>query len=239
MTACLQAVILAGGLGTRLKPVTEKIPKALVDIEGRPFIFYQLELLMKNGIKEVVLLLGHMGEMVEEVIATSPYKKNISFSFSYDGPELLGTAGSVRNSMRYLNDHFFLLYGDSYLECDYQKAYGKFVNDGKLGLMTVIKNNNQWDKSNVIFKDGEITFYSKKDLRPEMSYIDYGLSIFNRVAFSKFVPGSVKYDLADLFEQLLFSGQLSAFEVSKRFYEIGSFRGIEDFQSFVASGRHR
>ena len=231
--ACSQAVILAGGLGTRIRPVTEKIPKSLVEVEGRPFIFYQLDLLIKNRVNQVILLLGYMGEMVEEVIRQSEYHSKMSFSFAYDGPDLLGTAGSVRKAIHLMADNFFLLYGDSYLDCDYQAVYSKFSEQGRLALMTVLKNNNQWDRSNVVLDGDEILLYSKNEVTKDMNYIDYGLSIFNKNAFLRYVPESKKYDLFNLFTELLQLKQLSSYEVSTRFYEIGSFAGIRDLEAHI------
>ncbi len=226
-----QVVILAGGLATRLRPMTETIPKSLVDVNGEPFIAHQLRLLEQNGIRDIVMCVGYLGEQIIKVIGDGKeYGVNIAYSF--DGPQLLGTAGAIKQTMPLLKDTFFVLYGDSYLPCDYKAVQDAYMHSQKLALMTVFRNSGQWDTSNVEFANGHILVYDKKNKTERMQYIDYGLGLFNKQAFNQ-VSGNEPYDLALLYQHLLAEQQLSAYEVKERFYEAGSFAGIKELESYI------
>jgi NDP-sugar pyrophosphorylase family protein len=227
------AAILSGGLATRLRPLTETIPKALVDIAGKPFIDRQLTLLRSKGIRHVVLCLGHLGQQVERVVGNGePW--DLKVEYSYDGPELIGTAGALQKARPYLGDPFWVLYGDSYLDFDYRAVSDCFEREGasKLGLMTVFANQNRWDKSNVIFKNGQILRYDKPNQSPDMHHIDYGAAILRASALD-LIP-KWPYDLAHLYSQLVDSGLMLGYEITERFYEIGSHEGIEDAGRYFA-----
>jgi NDP-sugar pyrophosphorylase family protein len=226
----LPVAILAGGLATRLGPLTEKNPKSLIPIAGEPFIAHQLRLLKRNGIQDVILCVGYLGEMIDSALGDGR-AFGMKIEYSYDGEKLLGTAGAIRQALPKLGDSFFVLYGDSYLPCDYSAIEQEFSRTGKPGLMTVFRNQGQWDTSNVEFEGGQILAYSKKDRTPRMRYIDYGLGVFNRTVFDE----TGLSDLADVYSGLLRKNQLSAFEVRERFYEIGSMAGIQELESLLAS----
>src|SRR3954470_13801070 len=168
--------ILAGGLATRLGPVTEKIPKALLSVAGQPFLAHQLQLLSKAGLRRVVLCVGHHGEMIEEEFGDGS-GFGLEVQYSFDGPELLGTGGALKKALPLLGKQFLVLYGDSYLPIDYAEPIRAMEASGKLGLMTVYRNDNRWDPSNVYFSEGEIRAYNKKEISPEMRHIDYGLGV--------------------------------------------------------------
>lgn len=223
-------IILAGGLATRLKPITNKIPKALVPVAGKSFIYHQLDLLNDSNINHVVLCLGHLGKMVESELGKK--YKNITIEYSYDGPVLLGTGGAVKNAITKVGDVFGVLYGDSYLPINYTDIINYYNKCGRYGLMTVYANDNKYDVSNVVFQYGEILKYSKTDLVPEMKHIDYGFSIFNKSVF-KIMPDS--FDLSKLMIQLIEQNQLAGYEVYNRFYEIGSFAGLCELESKLQS----
>jgi NDP-sugar pyrophosphorylase family protein len=227
----LPVAILAGGLATRLRPVTDRIPKALVDINGEPFIAHQLRLLRSRGISRVVLCLGYLGEMVREVVRDGR-AFDLTVEYSFDGPVLRGTAGAIHQALHLLGAAFFVLYGDSYLPCDYAEVEQVFLSTGKAGLMTVFRNEGQWDFSNVEFAGGRILAYDKKNRTPRMRHIDYGLGMFERRAFAGLEAGSV-YDLAALYRELLSRDELAAFEMKERFYEIGSTAGIEELAAVL------
>lgn len=227
----LPVVILAGGLATRLRPLTEKIPKSLVEVNGEPFIAHQLRLLREQGIHKVVICLGYLGEMVVDAIGDGS-QFGLQVTYSFDGPTLLGTAGALKQALPLLNDNFFVLYGDSYLPCDYAAVQKTFMTHDKMGLMTVFRNEGQWDKSNVAFANGEISIYDKKQITPDMHYIDYGLGIFNKQAFAQ-LPENTAYDLALLYQELLQHQQLAAHEIRQRFYEVGSFTGITELEDYL------
>jgi NDP-sugar pyrophosphorylase family protein len=227
----LPVAILAGGLATRLRPLTERIPKALIEINGEPFIAHQLRLLHSRGIRRVVLCLGYLGEMVREYVGDGQ-AFGLAVEYSFDGPVLRGTAGAIHQALDLLGSAFFVLYGDSWLPCDYAAVEAAFLVEGKTGLMTVFRNDGQWDSSNVQFTGGRILAYDKRNRTPEMRYIDYGLGVFKRQAFDSLQPGSV-HDLAALYQDLLARGDLAALEMPERFYEIGSAEGIEELSRIL------
>jgi len=224
--------ILAGGLATRLQPVTETIPKALVDVNGEPFIAHQLRMLRAHGVDQVVVCAGFLGEMIQDVLGNGT-GYGLQVEFAFDGPRLLGTAGAVKQALPLLGEAFCVLYGDTYLSCDYRAVQTAFERSGRPALMTVFRNENRWDRSNVEFVNGRVLAYDKGKQTPRMQHIDYGLGVFNQSAFD-IVPRNQPYDLATLYHSLLTQGQLAAYEVDQRFYEIGTFEGLEETRRHLA-----
>jgi NDP-sugar pyrophosphorylase family protein len=227
----LPAAILAGGLATRLRPLTETIPKSLVPVNGQPFLAHQLRLLRSRGIERVTLCVGHMGQTIRD-FAGDGRAFGLAVDYSWDGPVALGTAGAVRNALSRLDDAFFVLYGDSYLPCDYRAVESAFLAAGKPALMTVFGNDNRWDASNVEFRDGKLLAYDKQRRTPRMRHIDYGLGVFQRSVFAALPPGPG--DLTGVYQDLLARERLAAFEVEERFYEAGSFEGIRTLSELLA-----
>ena len=232
----LPIAILAGGLATRLRPLTERIPKALVEVAGRPFVDWQLELLASAGIKRVVFCVGYLGEMIEAHVGDG-VRFGLEVAYSYDGPTLLGTGGALRQALPLLGKEFLVLYGDSYLPIDYAAVTEAFLKSGKPGLMTVLKNEGRWDSCNVWMDGGEIRLYDKKACLPEMQHIDYGLTAFRAEAFSQ--CGSEAFDLAEVMRGLVTKKEMAAFEVTERFYEIGSPAGIADLDAYLLPQKRR
>lgn len=229
----LSIAILAGGLATRLRPVTETIPKALIEVAGEPFLAHQLRLLRHHGFEHVVLCVGYLGEKIQ-AFAGDGRAFGLHVEYVYDGPQLLGTAGALRRALPVLGNAFGVIYGDSYLPCDYRAALAAFRDSGKLGLMSVYRNEGLWDTSNVEFTGGRILAYDKANRTPAMLYIDYGLGAFQRAAFDD-VPADRPSDLAEVYQGLLRRGELAAWESPERFYEIGSVKGIDDLGEFLKS----
>ena len=227
----LPVAILAGGLATRLQPITERIPKSLVDVGGRPFIAHQLALLSRHGLTDIVLLVGHLGEMLRDTLGNGA-GYGVRLRYVFDGPGQLGTGGAVRGVLADLGEAFFVLYGDSYLECDYEAIEQAFLASGKSALMTVCRNDDQWDRSNVQFEDGRVVKYDKVNRSPEMHHIDYGLGAFRRAAFAS-RSVSAAFDLATVYQDLLVRGDLAGYEVRTRFYEIGSPSGLEETRAYL------
>lgn len=221
----LPVAILAGGLATRLRPLTDEVPKSLVKVGGRPFAEHQLELLHRQGFNDVVFCVGHLGEQIETALGDG---RSFGMKLSYvdDGPVLAGTGGALRRALPQLGDSFLVLYGDSYLDCNYQDVATAFLESGRLGLMTVFQNNNQWEHSNVRFENGVIRGYDKTTSDSSFRHVDYGLGALRAAALSAY-PHDQKLDLAHVYRDLVDQQQLAAYEVAERFYEIGSFSGLE------------
>jgi NDP-sugar pyrophosphorylase family protein len=232
--AALPVAILAGGLATRLRPITEKVPKLLVEVAGEPFFSHQLRLLRKNGLTKIVLCVGYLGEkIVEQYGDGSAWGMHIDYSF--DGEKLLGTGGALIRALPKLGDAFYVLYGDSYLTIDYRTIGRAFLESDKLGLMTVFENREAYDESNVWFENNNIRFYSKKEKLPQMRHIDYGLGLFRAGAFGG-LPREEVVDLATVQTDLVRRGELAGYVMKDRFYEIGSHAGLNELDVLLRSG---
>jgi N-acetyl-alpha-D-muramate 1-phosphate uridylyltransferase len=230
----LPVAILAGGHATRLRPLTDRVPKSLLNVAGRPFIFHQLEMLKKQRIERVVLCIGHLGEQIRAAVdAAAP--PGLTVSYSSDGSELLGTGGALKHALPLLGEEFFVLHGDSYLRCSLPEVQAAYRTAGRPALMTVLRNDNQWDRSNVLFRDGRLLAYDKRAPRADMSHIDFGLSVLSSAVFTRYAQESI-IDLADVFRDLAQRGELTALEVSRRFYEIGSPHGLRETEEFLTRG---
>lgn len=225
-------IILAGGIATRLRPITEKIPKALVEVGGQPFIAHQLRLLHSHGIRHVVISAWYRGEMIKEFIGDGRHFE-MDIQYVFDGDRPLGTGGAIRRTLSLLDGPFFVLYGDSYLPCDYAAVQTHFNRHKQPGLMTVYRNQGQWGTSNVEMADGQILCYDKKKRTRQMEFIDYGLGMFQPDVFTPLLEGQPA-DLAEIHQKLVADHSLSAYEVKQRFYEIGSFEGLHELDEMLA-----
>lgn len=231
--------LLAGGLATRLGAIAQSVPKAMIDVAGRPFIEHQIELLARNGIRRVVLCLGHLGCQIEQHLGDGN-RFGVELSYVHDGAALLGTGGAITRALPLLSDVFWVMYGDSYMDIDYRAVLSHFqTHSDALGLMTVIRNEDRWDRSNVIFREGKLARYDKKNRSPGMRYIDYGVQILRRQAAERLLVNRPS-DLADLYRVLVSEGRMVGYEVTQRFYEIGTPQALEEARqhlSVVASAR--
>jgi NDP-sugar pyrophosphorylase family protein len=227
----MQCVILAGGLGTRMRPLTETCPKTLLPVAGRPFAYHQLHWLAAQGIDEIVYSIGHHGEMIRRYWCEEPSPVR-SIRYVDEGEQLRGTAGALRLALEQgaLDESFFVIYGDSFLPVEFAPIWHAFQSSGQPALMTVLRNEGRWDRSNVIYQPGLVVLYDKSGVTG-MKYIDYGLSCFHRGLFDDEPPS----DLATLFHQLSLNGCLAGFEVHERFYEIGSSSGLRDLEQYLAA----
>ena len=231
----MQAVILAGGLGTRLKPLTEEIPKSMIQIQGKPFLEHQLNLLRQGGISDIVLCVGYLGEKIKEYFGDGK-GFGVKIKYSEETEKLLGTAGALENAWDLLDDTFFVTYGDAYLILDYRGVMGYFKKFNKLGLMVVLKNFDRYDKSNVVVEGDLIKVYDKQRRAPDMVYIDFGFSVLRKKALD-LVPKGKVIDLEEFYHGLIRRKELLAFETQQRFYEVGSQKGLEEFERLVSSGQ--
>jgi MurNAc alpha-1-phosphate uridylyltransferase len=227
------AALLAGGLATRLRPITAKIPKAMVELAGKPFIEHQLDLLHDNGIRRVVMCLGYLGERVEQHVGDGS-ARGMGIRYSYDGEKLMGTGGAILKAAPLLSDVFWVMYADSYMDIDYKAVLDAFLASGKPALMTVLRNGNRWDRSNVLFDGGKLLRYDKKVQTPEMQHIDYGVALLRREVLARIAPGR-PFDLAELYTGLVDEGRMIGYEVSQRFYEIGTPAALEEARQYLAS----
>jgi NDP-sugar pyrophosphorylase family protein len=223
--ASFPVAILAGGLATRMRPITERIPKALIEVAGRPFIEHQLVLLQREGVERVVLCVGFLGEMIEALIGDGS-RYGLSVSYSFDGERLLGTGGALRRALPLLGPHFFVLYGDSYLDIAYPPVQAAYRDSALPALMTVFRNEGRWDTSNVLFDGKRVVRYDKRQPTPDMKFIDYGLGVLSADLLE--AAKDETFDLSDLYATLAAEGRLAGFEETQRFYEIGTPSGLAE-----------
>lgn len=244
--ADVPVALLAGGLATRLRPVTEAVPKALVEVAGKPFVDHQLALLRRNGIRTVVMCLGYRGEMVRDHCGDGS-RFGLDLAYSFDGAKLMGTGGAIARAKHLLGSRpggvLWVMYGDSYMDIDYRAVLDAFLAarsveaDGAelpSGLMTVLRNGDRWDRSNVVFRGGRLLKYDKRNRTPDMDFIDYGVGLLRRSAVDR-IPADRPSDLADLYTALVDEGRMVGFEVTERFYEIGTPESLEEARAYLQS----
>lgn len=224
-------VILAGGMATRLRPLTEKIPKALVEVGGEPFIAHQLRLLYFHGVRRIVISAWYRGDMIRDYVGDGS-EFDMQVSYVFDGDKPLGTGGAIRRALYLLKEPFFVLYGDSYLPCRYADIQTRFEASVQPALMTVYPNAGKWDTSNVEMIDEKIVKYDKNDRSPAMQFIDYGLGIFHPDVFHDLNEGEYA-DLAEIYRDLARGRRLAAYVVQQRFYEIGSHAGLRELDEIL------
>ena len=235
----LQCVVLAGGLGTRMRPFTHARPKALYPVLGRPFADWQLQLLASQGIDRVLYCIGHAGEELREHVGDGR-RFGLEVTWVSDGAELRGTAGALRVAVDQdaLDEAFFLLYGDSYLRASMGDVAAAWRGSRLPALMTVLRNEDRWDSSNAIYENGRVVLYDKsrpETLRGRMHWIDYGLSVVERAVIRDMVPAGTVMDVADVMRRLSLDRQLAGYEVTERFYEVGSPQGVQDLEAYLRS----
>jgi len=227
--------ILAGGLATRLRPLTETVPKALLELAGEPFIAHQLRLVRREGIERVVLCVGYRWEMIRDFVGDGS-SFGMEVRYSTDQPTLLGTGGALRKALPDLGPEFLVMYGDSWLDTAFAPVVAAYRNSGKPALMTVFRNDGQWDASNVWYQDGTIRCYDKRERSPLMQHIDWGLSVCSAALLVE-RPPDTPFDLAEIYAGLSRHGQLAGYEVQTRFYEIGSMAGLRETDALLRAAR--
>ena len=229
----MQAVILAGGLGTRLGPLTKTVPKAMTPVLGRPFIDYQVELLRGSGITEIVVCVGYLGEVIERHLGDGR-RLGVTVAYSRDGPSLLGPAGALKGAERLVRDTFFVTYGDAYLRVPYGALMEALVRSDVLGMMAVFRNENRFGRSDVAVEGGRVIRYDKKSSTPRMDWINFGVTALRRGALA-LIPRGRECGEEEFYGRLIERRDLGAYQVSERFYEIGNPSSLSEFESFVRS----
>jgi NDP-sugar pyrophosphorylase family protein len=226
MTQMPPIAVLAGGLATRMGPLTEQLPKALLEVAGEPFIAHQLRLFARQGIRDVKLLVGYRWEQIEWFVGNGG-RFGVQVDYIVDGPTLLGTGGAVQRALDRLGPEFLVTYCDSWLDAAYAPVVQAFRGSSQPALLCVFRNENRWDASNVWFENDIVRCYSKKFRLAEMHYIDWGLGMLNAQVIAE-RPRGEPWDLGELYEELSISGRLAGYEMAHRFYEIGSFEGLAE-----------
>jgi NDP-sugar pyrophosphorylase family protein len=231
-----QCVVLAGGLGTRMRPHTETVPKVLLPVSGEPFAAHQLRLLRSQGFTDVVMCVGHLGEHVEDFVGDGA-AFDLRVQFVSDGERLRGTAGALRHALDagVLGERFAVVYGDSYLPIDVAPVWAAFEAARRPVLMTIYRNDVDPELNNVVYRDGRLVEYRKGVADPAMEYVDFGLSIVERAVVEQRVPPDAVVDLATVMEALSADDGVAGFVVDQRYYEVGSPSGLADLERYLAS----
>jgi MurNAc alpha-1-phosphate uridylyltransferase len=227
----LPIAILCGGFATRLGVLSRDVPKNLIEIGGKPFVDWQLELLIENGFKEFVFCVSHKSELLREHLGSGS-KWGVKFKFSDDGDTQLGTGGALKKATRLLGEKFAVTYGDSYLPIDLVEVENMFLKSKALGVMTLFKNKDKFDSSNLKYQGGKLIDYDKNSKKDGFEYIDYGFTYLNVNVFEDYSERS-NFGLEDVYKNLILREKLEAFEVFNRFYEIGSVGGINEFSNYL------
>lgn len=226
----MQMAILAGGKATRLGDLTRDQPKSLVEIHERPFLEYQLEMLGRGGIDNIVLCIGHLGEQIANRFGDGR-RWGLKIQYSLESSPL-GTGGALKLAAPLLDETFFTMYGDSYLFIDFPALMNRFRSGRKLAMMTVYRNQDRYDRSNTEIEGERVTRYSKTERSGDTVYIDYGVNLFSKAVLD-LIPRDSFYPLEELYPRLIGMEELLAFEATERFYEIGSVRGLAEFGEYV------
>ena len=227
----MQLAILAGGLGTRLGPLTANTPKSLVPVLGRPFLEHQIKLVREAGIKRLVLCIGHYGEQIMERFGDGR-AYGVEIAYSQEGERLLGTGGALKKAEQLLDDAFMMMWGDSYLLLDYAGIWRAFQARDLPAMMVVYRNENLRVPSNVVVEGGKVTVYDKWSRDPGKVYIDQGLTCLSKQLLQR-VPFDEPFAIEEVFRDLAEQGKLAAFETEQPFYEIGSPQGIAELESIL------
>ncbi len=231
----MQAVILAGGLGTRLGARTARLPKSLLPVAGRPFVDWQLARIASCGFTEVLLCVGHLGDAIRAHVGDAA--TGLAVRYSDDGPRLLGTAGALRRALPLLAPSFLVTYGDSYLPFDYAAPLRDLSeHSAALGTMSVYPNAGRWDASNTAIAGERVVRYAKGSADPALDHIDYGALALRREVIEAIPPDAAR-DLDVVQAELTASGRLRALVATERFYEIGSEAGLAELERALGGGR--
>jgi len=227
----MQIVIFCGGLATRLGELAKEIPKSMIDIDGKPFLEHQIDNLKKQGVKDIILCVGHLSEKIIDYFGDGS-KFGVKIKYSPDGEKPLGPIGALKKAEALLDDLFFIMYGDSYVSVDFDKIYNFFMKHDKPACMVVYKNYDKYDKSNLIVKENLVVGYGDKNKSVDMIFIDYGTSLLTKKTLEK-VPSNKLYSTGEFFDDLIGKNELLAFEATKRFYHIGNLEALEELRAYI------
>jgi MurNAc alpha-1-phosphate uridylyltransferase len=221
-----------------MEAVAGGLPKSLIPVLGEPFAHHQLRLLASQGIRDVVYVIGFRGEQIRSEVGDGS-EFGLAVSYVDEGDQLHGTGGALRfaHDAGSLDDIFGVVYGDSYLPVDLRPVWAAFDSSGCPALMTVLRNDDRWDRSNAVFSSGRVTNYDKRTQHrdEQMRWIDFGLSVLRREVVESIPGGGAVCDLGDVFRELSLQGDLAGFEVGTRFFEVGSRDGVAELEAYLES----
>lgn len=226
----LQLLILCGGLSTRINKLTKRTPKSLLKFKKKPFIFYQLEWLKKNNIKRVILLTGYLENQIKKYVKEK--FRTLDILFVKDGKNLRGTAGTILNAKKYLDNYFLVMNGDTFPLIKIKYLFDTYYKNKKLNTVVIKKNNKSYLQSNIKIKKKLITFY-EKDKTNSSKFIDYGIQLFNKKDFLNACDKKSYQMIDNIYIKLIKKKKLTYYKTNKNFFEIGSYKGIKEFKNYL------
>jgi NDP-sugar pyrophosphorylase family protein len=228
----MQSVILAGGLGTRLRPYTNKIPKPMVEVLGKPFLEYKIHQMIEAGAEDIVLCVGYLAQPIVDYFGNGA-RLGARIRYSFEGDNLLGTIGALKNAEKLLDESFLFTYGDSYLPLDYGQAMSAFISSKKLAMMVVYENHDRFGRSDIEVREHLVTIYDKHRKTPGMIWINYGVLFFQKASLD-LIPAGRAVEEEEFYQKLIERKELWAYETTNRFYEIGTPDSLEEFRELVS-----
>jgi len=236
----MQAVILAGGLGMRLRPITETVPKPMVEVAGVPYLEHQIRMLARQEIRDIVMLTGYLGEQIETYFGSGS-RLDVSMRYSKE-PEPLGTAGALRLAEPLLREEFLVIYGDSYLPIDYRPILHLLNISGVTGVVTVYDNRlgDTSVKSNIALDSHQsITAYAKDSAASlPLEYVDAGVLAFRREIVNLIPPQQNVALEQEILPLLISRKALRGYITAQRFYDIGTLERIQSIEHYFAHDYH-
>ena len=229
----MQAVILAGGSGLRMRPRTANLPKILLPVLGRPFVAWLLPRLAECGFREVLLCIGYLGEQVIETVGDGA-RFGLAIGYSHDGARPLGTAGALRRALPRLHERFVVTYGDSYLRFDYGAPLRALARRPEMSAcMAVYRNRGALAASNVAIVGDRVARYDPRSGAgtPPLEAIDYGATALCRDVIAGLPEGEL--GLGAVQAQLAAAGRMLAHDVPEPFFEIGSPAGLAALETHL------
>lgn len=224
-----QAVILAGGLGTRLEPFTLKKPKPMFEIEGIPFLQHILAQVGTWGIRQVVLLLGYKAEIIQDYFGDGS-QLGIQILYSVTMPEF-NTGARLRAAKNLINDEFILLYCDNYCPINLKKAYKNFKASNDLIQITAYSNRDSYTRNNLMLKDKKVIVYDKKREVEGLQAVDIGYAFIRKEVLNRIPEKNVNFE-ASVYPSVVQEGRMGVYLTEHRYYSIGSWERIELTREF-------
>lgn len=229
-----QAVIMAGGKGTRLRPVTNNLPKAMVPANDKPFLEHLLIMLKKRGVTDIVLCVSYLGEQIKSYFGDGT-KFGLNIVYSYDGEELLGTGGALKKTESLLNNSFFFINGDVYYDLDYRKIAEEFEKNPTLGLMVVYHNRDKITQNNVIVQKGKLLRYDRDRIDPKLNEVDGSVYVFKKEILDMLPEGKSALEI-ETFQKLIDSNQFRVYMPENRYYTNGTPEKLKLFEKHLREG---
>lgn len=227
-----QAVILAGGLGLRMRPLTDTVPKPMIEIHGRPFLEYLVEQLRAAGIERILMLLGYLPGQIQAHFGDGS-RWGVSISYAVTPPEAQ-TGTRVREALDSLDPVFLLLYGDNYWPLQLDRMWQRFVAADPAAMTTIYRNRDGYSRDNVRLVEDRIVVYDRSRSQPGLGGVEIGYAILKRDVLAELLPASDTPIEEAVYPVLASRGELLAYPTDHRYYGVGSLERLPATTAFLA-----